>query len=99
MMIVRLSGHPLVQDSLTHPLESIFILTVLVLQVIDLGLECTSGESRAAHEGGGRAPLGAPYLVGTPEVHRRTPCTHIYLRTLKLPEHNIDREFRRQKPP
>ena len=39
MMIVRLSGHPLVQDSLTHPLESIFILTVLVLQVIDLGLE------------------------------------------------------------
>ena len=34
-----------------------------------IDLECTSGESRAAHEGGG-APLGAPpFLVSTPEVH------------------------------
>ena len=63
-----------------------------------MGLECMSGDSRAAHEGGGR-PLGAPpYLVSTPEVHRRTPCTHIYLRTLKLPEQKIDQEFRRCKP-
>ena len=62
-----------------------------------MGLECTSGESRAAHEGGG-APWERPYLVSTPEVHRRTPCTHIYLRTLKLPEQNLDREFCRCKP-
>ena len=59
-----------------------------------MGLECTPGESRAVHEGGGRAP----YLVSNPEVHRRTPYTHIYLRTLKLPEQKIDREFRRRKP-
>ena len=45
------------------------------------------------------SPLGTPpYLVSTPRVHRRTPCTHIYLRTLKLPEQKIDREFRRRKP-
>ena len=59
-----------------------------------MGLECTPGESRAAHEGGGRAP----YLMSNPVVHRHTPCTHIYLRTLKPPENNIDREFRRRKP-
>ena len=64
-----------------------------------MDLECTSGESWAAHEGGGRPPGRAPYLVSTPEVHRRTLCTHIYLRTLKLPEQKIDREFRRRKPP
>ena len=65
-----------------------------------MDLDPTSEESRAAHEGGGRAhPLGAPpCLVSTPEVHRRTPCTHIYLRTLKLLEQKIDREFRRRKP-
>ena len=49
--------------------------------------------------GWGRPPGRAPYLVSTPEVHRRTPCTHIYLRTLRLPEQKIDREFRRRKPP
>ena len=48
--------------------------------------------------GWGRPPGHAPCLVSTPEVHRRTPCTHIYLRTLKLPEQNLDREFRRRKP-
>ena len=53
-----------------------------------------SVEQQGAHEGGGRAP----YLVSTLEVHRRTPCTHIYLRTLILPEQKIDREFRRRKP-
>ena len=65
-----------------------------------IDLECTSGVSRAAHEGGGApTPLGVPpCLVSTPEVHRCTPCTHIYLRTLKLPEQKIDREFRRRKP-
>ena len=63
-----------------------------------MGLECMPGESRAAHESGGRPPGRAPYLVSNPEVHRRTPCTHIYLRTLKLPEQKIDREFRRRKP-
>ena len=53
-----------------------------------------SAEQQGAHEGGGRAP----YLVSSPKVHRRTPCTHIYLRTLKLPEQKINREFRRRKP-
>ena len=41
----------------------------------------------------------APCLVGPPKLHRRTSCTHIYSRTLKLPEQTIDREFRRRKPP
>ena len=45
-----------------------------------------------------RPPGRAPYLVSSLEVHRRTPCTHIYLRTLKLLEQKIDREFRRRKP-
>ena len=48
--------------------------------------------------GWGGGPGRAPYLVSTPEVHQRTPCTHIYLRTLKLPEQKIDWEFRRRKP-
>ena len=48
--------------------------------------------------GGGRPPGRAPYLMSNPEVHRRTPCTHIYLCTLKLPEQKIDWEFRRRKP-
>ena len=47
---------------------------------------------------GARPPGRAPYLVSPPEVHRCTPCTHIYLRTLKLLEQKIDREFRRRKP-
>ena len=59
-----------------------------------MDLECTSGKKGGAHEGGGRAPLPR----GPPSVHRRTPCTHIYLRTLKLPEEKIDREFHRRKP-
>ena len=64
------------------------------------GVGFMSGESRDAHEGGGApTPLGsAPCLVSTPEVDLCTPCTHIYLRTLKLPEQKIDREFRRRKP-
>ena len=64
-----------------------------------MSLDPTSGETRGAHEGGG-APLGrAPYLAGPLWLLRRPPCTHIYPRDLKLPEHEIDREFRRQKPP
>ena len=65
-----------------------------------MDLDPTSEDTGAAHEGGGApTPLGrAPCLVSTSEVHRRTPCTHIYLRTLKLPEQKIDREFRRRKP-
>ena len=65
-----------------------------------MDLDPTLEDTGGAHEGGGRAlpPGRAPYLVSTPEVHRRTPCTYIYLRTLKLPEQKIDREFRRRKP-
>ena len=48
--------------------------------------------------GWGAPPWARPYLVSPPEVHRRTPCTHIYLRTLKLLEQKIGREFRRRKP-
>ena len=48
--------------------------------------------------GRGAPPGRAPCLVSTLEVHRRTPCTHIYLRPLKLPEQEIDREFHRRKP-
>ena len=37
--------------------------------------------------GGAPTPLGrAPYLVVPPSVHRCTPCTHINLRIIKLPE-------------
>ena len=57
-------------------------------------LECMSGETRVAHEGGGHAPCP----VGPPWLLRCTPCTHIYRRTLKLPEERLDREFCRQKP-
>ena len=46
----------------------------------------------------GTPPGCAPCLVGPSELHRRTPFTHIYRRTLKLPEQKIDREFRRRKP-
>ena len=63
-----------------------------------MDLDPTSGAKGGAHEGA--PPLGrAPYLVGPLKLHRRTSCTHIYLRILKPPEHTIDREFRRQKPP
>ena len=63
-----------------------------------MDLDRTSGAKGGAHEG---APsLGrAPCLVGPPKLHRRTSCTHIFSRTLKLPEQTIDLEFRRQKPP
>ena len=62
-----------------------------------MDLDPMLGETRGAHEGG--PPLGrAPCLVGPPWLLRRPPCTHIYPRDLKLPERNIDREFRRQKP-
>ena len=47
--------------------------------------------------GWGAPPGRAPYLVSNPEVHWRTPCTHIYLRTLKFPEQKIDQKFRRHK--
>src|SRR3954467_4373567 len=44
--------------------------------------------------GWGYHPLGrAPCLVGPQKLHRRTSCTHIYSRTLKLPEQRLDREF------
>ena len=49
--------------------------------------------------GGAPTPLeSAPCLVAPPSVHQRTSFTHIYLRTLKLPEQKIDQEFRRCKP-
>ena len=35
---------------------------------------------RGGHEGGGRPPGRAPYLVGPSELHRRTPSSYIYLR-------------------
>ena len=65
-----------------------------------MDLDPMSEDTGGAHEGGGRAlpPGRAHCLVGPPKLHRRTPCTHIYLRTLKLPEQKIDREFRRRKP-
>ena len=51
-----------------------------------MDLDPTSGEKGGAHEGGGPpTPLGrAPCLVGPLKLQRRTPCTHIYSRTLKL---------------
>ena len=65
-----------------------------------MNLDPTSGETRGAHEGGGRPPLGrAPLSHGTPWLLWRPPCTHIYPRDLKLPERIIDRKFCRQKPP
>ena len=39
-------------------------------------------------------PRGAPVAPPTYFLH-----PYIYCRTLKLPEHTTDREFRRQKPP
>ena len=70
-----------------------------------MDLDPTSGAKGGAHEGGGAPPRAppppkhAPCLVGPPKLHRRTPCTHIYLCIVKLPERRLDREFRRQKPP
>lgn len=49
------------------------------------------GESRAAHEGGGRPhpPRRAPCLMDSPEIHRRTSSSHIYPYTLtNIGEHN-----------
>ena len=44
------------------------------------------GDTRCSR-GWGAPPLGrAPYLVGPPWLLRRPPCTHIYPRTLKVPE-------------
>ena len=64
-----------------------------------MDLECTSGDTGGAHEGGGRPHLGrAPCLVDSPEAHRRTSSSYIYPYTLKTSENRIDREFRRRKP-
>ena len=63
-------------------------------------LEMRSETQQGSHGAGGRTQgvRRAPCLVGPLKLHRRTSCTHIYSRTLKLPEQKIDREFRRQKP-
>ena len=63
-----------------------------------MDLECTSGESRAAHEGGGRPPGRAPYLVAASETPLTCSRCQYLLYIPKLPEHNLDREFRRRKP-
>ena len=55
---------------------------------------CPRGWGRAHPPRARPLPCAPP-----PSVHRRTSCTHIYLRNLKLPEQRLDREFRRQKPP
>ena len=60
-----------------------------------MDLDPTSGAKGGAHEGVGRTP----YLMGPPKLHQRTSCTHIYLRTQKLPEQNLDWDFRRRKTP
>ena len=51
-------------------------------------LDPTPRSARGGHEGGGApSPLGAPpYLVGPLTLHRRTPSSYIYLRTLKTSE-------------
>ena len=47
-------------------------------------LDPTPRSQRGGQECGGRAPLGrAPCLVGPSMLHRRTPSSYIYLRTLK----------------
>ena len=49
-------------------------------------------QGRCSRGWGAPTPLGrTPYLVGPPWLLRRTSCTHIYRRTLKLPEQRIDR--------
>ena len=57
-----------------------------------IDLDSTSEDTGAGHEGGGRAPC----LVGPPKLHRRTPCTHIYLCIVKHPERRL---FLDQKKP
>ena len=42
-------------------------------------LDPTPSSARGGHEGGGRPPGRAPYLVGPSELHRRTPSSYIYL--------------------
>ena len=56
-------------------------------------------EGRCSRGWGRHPPRAPPCLVGPLKLHRRTSCTHIYSRTLKLPEQRLDHEFRRQKPP
>ena len=65
-----------------------------------MDLDSRSEDTGGAHEGGGRAhPPGAcPPASCPPFGSPRTSFTHIYLRTLKLPEQKIDREFRHRKP-
>ena len=43
-------------------------------------LDPTPSSARGGHEGGGRPPGRAPYLMGPSELHRRTPSSYIYLR-------------------
>ena len=52
-----------------------------VYRYIYIGERNTSGEPRGAHEGGGRAQGGgrAPCLVDSPEIHRRTSSSYIYI--------------------
>ena len=64
-------------------------------EIHQIDLDSASGDTRGAHEGGGRAPC----LVGPPWLPRRASSAYISLYTLKLPERTIDWEFRRQKPP
>ena len=60
-----------------------------------MDLECTSGKKGGSYEGGGRAH---PPRARPPASWGPRSSTHIYLRTLKLLEEKIDREFRRRKP-
>ena len=46
----------------------------------------TPRSARGDHEGGGRPPGRAPYLVGPLTLHRRTPSSYIYLRIPKRSE-------------
>ena len=43
-------------------------------------------------------PLGAPYLVAASETPLTCSRRQHLLYIPKLPEHNLDREFRRRKP-
>ena len=43
------------------------------------GLDPNPSSARGDHEGGGRPPGRAPYLVGPSELHRCTPSSYIYL--------------------
>ena len=50
-------------------------------------LDPTPSSARGGHEGGGRPPGRAPYLVGPSELHRRTPSSYIYLCIPERSEH------------